>query len=193
VRLVSILAAHFLISGVLAWCQVQPARPASDTAVEVFGGFALGAGGPLGTNPGFNAGVDFKVYPRIFVVADVGHFIDTHEPSNNTTDTSILFGPRYMVRLSGSSRAAVFSDVLLGADVFHNSGQSYTYAYNNATSFAVAVDGGLDYRLSKHLGLRGEAGYEHTSLTNSTYSGPVTPATTANNRARVEADLVFRF
>ena len=140
------------------------------------------------------ADFDVPVASRIFVVVDVNRFIDQSiSPVNPTSETVYLFGPRYLVPIHPNSRTSIFGELLLGGDTFHNGGQAYTYAYNSATGFAFAGEGGLDYALSRHLSTRFEGGYLRSTFHYSTYGGPVSPATTANNRARFAANFVYRF
>lgn len=161
---------------------------------EIFGGFSLAGGGVLKTGYGFNGGLDARISSRIFVVVDVSRFFDpSPSPVNPMSETVYLFGPRYLVPIHPNSRTSIFGECLLGGDAFHNGGQAYTYAYNSATGFAFAGDGGLDYALSRHLSTRFEGGYLRSTLRYSTYGGPVNPATTANNRGRFAANFVYRF
>jgi len=181
-----------------AWSQARPTSKdepsAGQARAEVFGGFSLAGGGLLNTGYGFNGGLDVPVASRIFVVVDVNRFIDQSiSPVNPTSETVYLFGPRYLVPIHPNSRTSIFGELLLGGDTFHNGGQAYTYAYNSATGFAFAGEGGLDYALSRHLSTRFEGGYLRSTFHYSTYGGPVSPATTANNRARFAANFVYRF
>ena len=190
-RAVRIAAVLALLSPVFAWSQESSA--VSGRTVEAFAGYSLGAGGVLGTHSGFHGGVDFPLPGRLQCVGEVNRFIIGTYGTGIMSETSILVGPRYEVRLSGSGHTLVFADVLAGVDVFHNGRQSYTWIYNDGTGFALAADGGVEDRLSSHFALRGSAGYFYGRLTNSTYGGPANPATTGNHRARVEISLVYRF
>jgi hypothetical protein len=190
-RAVVIGIALALLAPVFGWS--QEASAVSGRAVEAFGGYSLEAGGVLGSHSGFHGGVDFPLTGHIQGVGEVGYLIVGTYGTGIMSETSFLFGPRYEVPLSESSRTQVFADVLAGADVFHNGRQSYTWIYNDGTGFALSVDGGVDYRVSRHFAVRGLGGYFYSRLTNSTYGGPVNPATTANSRMRVEASVVYRF
>ena len=181
-----------------AWSQARPTSgdvsSAEHARGEIFGGFSLVGGGLLNTGYGFNGGLDVRISRRVFVAVDVNEFHDQSlSPVNPTSETVYLFGPRYLVPIHPNSRTSIFGEFLLGGDTFHNGGQAYTYAYNSATGFAFAGDGGLDYALSRHLSTRFEGGYLRSTLHYSTYGGPVSPATTANNRGRFAANLVYRF
>lgn len=155
---------------------------------------SLAGGGALGTGYGFNGGFDFRIFPRLFVVADVKQFHDRSVSSSNTvSDTAFLFGPRYAVPVYPSARTSVFGQFLVGGDAFHNGGQAYTFTYNSATTFALGAEGGLQYAWSRRLGTRFVGGYLHGRLDNSTYGGPPNPSSNLNNRGTFAADLVYRF
>ncbi len=171
----------------------QDRSAVSGRAVEAFGGYSLGAGGALGTHSGFHGGVDFPLTSHVEGVGEVGYLIIGTYGTGIMSETSFLLGPRYEVPLTGADHTLVFSDVLVGVDWFHNGRQSYTWIYNDGSGFALAADGGVENRLSRHFALRGLAGYFYGRLTNSTYGGPANPATTGNNRARVELSAVCRF
>jgi hypothetical protein len=181
--------AVLLLSSCFAFAQNSPDRGASRPAFEVSGGFALAGGGTLGTNFGFNAGFDARAHGPLYIAAETTYLRHPSEPSNGSADTAILAGPSY--RWGGAK--AVFADFLSGADVFHNSGQFYTYIYNNATNFAFAADAGADLPLGHRLAIRPMGGFFWTRLTNSTYSGPVNPAHTSSNRGRFAIDVAYRF
>jgi hypothetical protein len=185
-RILSI--AVVLFSSCFTCAQNSPDHGPGRPSFEVSGGFALAGGGTLGTDIGFNAGVDARVQGPIYFVAETTHLRATNE-SNNTSDTAVLAGPRY--RWGGAK--AVFADFLAGADVFHNSGQFYTYTYNSATNFAFAADAGADLPVGRRLAIRPMGGFFRTRLTNSTYSGPVNPSHTSSNRGRFAIDVAYRF
>jgi opacity protein-like surface antigen len=185
-----------ILSSVQAWPQAHPTSgeipSAEQPKAEIFGGFSLAAGGVAGTGYGFNGGVDFRIAHRIYAVADVSQVTDPKPSGVNTmSDTAYLIGPRYLFAVR--PRASIFGQFLVGGDAFHNSGQSYTFSYNTATTFALEAGGGLDYALNRHVSTRLEAGYLHGSLKYSTYGGPANPGSVANNRGRFVVDLVYRF
>ncbi len=176
------------------------ARPGSDrtsasqASVEVFGGFSLAGGGITGSSYGFNGGADFRLVPRIFLVGDINQFhLSSPSSSNTESETVYLVGPRYLVPLHSSSRTSVFGQFLIGANTFHNGGQAYTYEFNNATSFALSGDAGVDYAFSRHLSARFQGGYLLTKPKYSTYGGPVTPSSASDNQVRFAMDVVYRF
>jgi hypothetical protein len=123
----------------------------------------------------------------------VRYFRDPPQTENKMSEILFTAGPRYQVPLFGSSRTSVFGEFLIGGEVFRNGGQAYTYTYNSTTNVALEANGGLDYVLSRHFALRFEGGYLYNRLTNTTYSGPVTPGQFNSNRVDFTADLVYRF
>lgn len=192
----------FALFGVLAvnlptFSQAHPPSTdvpsAADARAEVFGGFSMAGGGLNGNGYGFNGGADFRLLHRVFLAADVNQFKDPPQPSNTMSETVYLVGPRFLVPLRPSSRTSVFAEFLAGGDTFHNRGQAYTFTYNSATTYALAADAGVDYAWSRHLSTRFEGGYLHNRLKYSTYGGPPSPSSAAENRGRLVVDLVYRF
>jgi opacity protein-like surface antigen len=179
----------FLVCSTFGWSQ----KPANFPTAEIFGGFAATAGGALGAARDWNAGADFRLFHPLFLVGDVAVLSNNRSVSGNNSETLVLVGPRYRVPLAKGSRFAVFGEGLFGAEIFRNGGQPYTWEFNNDSNLAYAVDGGADIGLSRHLAVRGVAGYLYNRFTNSTYGGPVSPARAGNNRLRITADLVVRF
>ncbi|MGB6973807.1 MAG: outer membrane beta-barrel protein [Terracidiphilus sp.] len=192
----------FLYAG-STWSQTGPAPgdvPSANRArAEVFGGFSFAGGGAsqagfaTGIDYGFNGGADFRLRNHIFLVGDVSQYNDPTNNVDTSSDTVFLFGPRYLVALRPQSRVSLFGEFLAGGNAFHNSGQSYTFLYNSATTFAFAAEGGLDYAWSRHWSTRFEGGFLHSTLDYSTYGGPAVPATAPNSRGRFAADVVYRF
>jgi hypothetical protein len=197
----TLVLCSFLALGLPSAIQLRAqARPGSDTtsasraSVEVFGGFSLAAGGVTGTSYGFNGGADFRLIPRIFLVGDINQFhLSSPSSSNTESETVYLVGPRYLVPIHSSSRTSVFGQFLIGGNTFHNGGQAYTYEFNNATSFALSGDGGIDYALSRHLSTRFQGGYLFTKPKYSTYGGPANPSSASDNQVRIAVDVVYRF
>lgn len=202
-KVCSFLGLCLFLCGLPAWSQSHPASTdaasAAKTKSEFFGGFALAAGGfpqeggNAGTSYGFNGGLDFRLFSRVSLVIDVSQFFHPSHGVNTTSDTAFLFGPRYLMPVRPNSRASVYGEFLAGGDTFHNTGQSYTFQFNSATTFAVAAKGGLDYAWTRHASVRFEGGFLHSTLDYSTYGGTPNPATISNNRGLFAVDLVYRF
>jgi hypothetical protein len=198
-----IIAVCAILSALPGWSQARTYSPDATSGppgrLEVFGGFSLAGGGApegadtTGTDYGFNGGAAFHLISHVFLVADVSQFFHPQGGVDTTSDTAFLLGPRYWVPVGSNSRLSVFGEFLAGGDTYHNNGQFYTFRYNNATTFAMAAEGGLDYALSRHLTARFEGGYLHSTLDYSTYAGPANPAATPNNRGRFAVDMVYRF
>ncbi len=87
----------------------------------------------------------------------------------------------------------MFVDFLAGAYIFHNRGQPYTWAYNDATSFALAADLGADVASGGYLAIHLQGGYFFTPLTNGTMVDRRTPAHTSLNRGRFGIGIAYRF
>ena len=186
----------FFLFAMLACSQAHPNRSISNPRNDVFASYIYGSGNENQAGGGVVAGLDLaRIYRKVGLTVEFDRTSASSPPSssNATSEWNILAGPRYSFPVAASSRIAPFVDALVGTDTFHNAGQNYTWTYNNHTSLAWAVDGGIDLRLSRHFAARGQAGFLGTSLTYSTSGGPVSPATTFSGRARVGGGLVFRF
>ncbi|HEY2469337.1 MAG TPA: outer membrane beta-barrel protein [Terracidiphilus sp.] len=202
-KVCSFLALCPILFAAQTWPQAHPTSGDVPSAAraqgEIFGGFSLAAGGAsqqgsaTGAQYGFNGGLDFPIARHFYLVAEVSQFSHPTGGVNTTSDTAFLFGPRYLIPLRPNSRVSVFGEFLLGGDAYHNTGQAYTIAYNSKTSFAFAIQGGLDYALSRRLSARFEGGYLRNTLYFSSYGGPPNPATASNNRGRFVIDFVYRF
>jgi hypothetical protein len=185
-----------LLSGTLAWSQAQPTQSISKPRVDVFASYIYGSGNENQAGGGILAGIDLaRIYRKVGLTVEFDRTSASSPPSssNATSEWNVLAGPRYTFPVAASSRVASFADALIGTETFHNAGQNYTWTYNNHTSLAWALDGGLDLRLSRHFAVRVQAGFLGTSLTYSTSGGPVSPATTFSGRARAGGGLVARF
>jgi len=178
----------------LAWSQAEPAHSKSTMSGDVFGGYLYSAGNSSQSGSGFLAGGDIdRVFKGVGFTGEFGLTRASSPPSpvNPISEFNVLVGPRFVVPLSRTSRIVPFLDGLVGTNTLHNSGQQYTWQFDNHTSFAWAFDGGLDFSLTKHLALRGQGGYLGNSLAGSTYGGPA--GRTHAGRARVSVGAVIRF
>ncbi len=181
-----------LASGALASSQAAAPRPVAPKA-DLYGGFAVTAGGPVGWGKGYSAGGDFRLHgSSLYLAIDGTGFWEKAPYGNSSSENVALFGPRYRLRIP-SNGMAIFGDLLAGMDFFRNKGQSYTWTYNDATLPALAADAGIDIPLSTRLAIRPQAGYFWTRSKNSTYGGPASPANTIVNRGRFVVDLVYRY
>jgi len=110
------------------------------------------------------------------VVGDFGYCKVTGLPSGTSAHAiNYLFGPRVTYRSAGSFTP--FAHVLFGGQHFGVSGGG------TANSFAMALGGGADYRLTEHVALRLiEVDYLYTH-----FDG------TRQNDARIEAGISYRW
>ena len=97
----------------------------------------------------------------------------------------IAFGPRY--RWHANHRLSVYGEPLFGyASGSDSAFPAATGSVSTASSFALQLNGGIDYRLSRHFAVRPlDFGYLRTALPNGNDN--------AQNTLRLGAGLVFRF
>ncbi|MFP5237697.1 MAG: hypothetical protein ACLGSD_17515 [Acidobacteriota bacterium] len=184
-----------LFCAAFAAAQSEPSPKAALPRAELYGGFAGAGGGPLGFGKGWHFGSDFRMHGPLYFVVDGSQTWDGNQPGNginNMSNSNSLFGVRYWFRPFPSG-ASLFTQGLAGIDSLRNSGQSYTWNYNNATSPALAADLGLHIPLTTHWSTAFQGGYFWTLLKNSTYGGPVSPANVTLNRGRFFVDVVYHF
>jgi opacity protein-like surface antigen len=111
------------------------------------------------------------------VTGDFGYCKVTGLPSGTSAHAlNYLFGPRVTYRASGT--LTPFAHVLFGGQHFGVSGAGGT-----ANSFAMALGGGADYKLTEHVALRLiQVEYLYTHF-----------AGTRQNNARIESGIVYRW
>ncbi len=99
--------------------------------------------------------------------------------------TTVTVGPRY--RWHAEHRYSIYGQALIGeASGSDSVFPSPSGATSNASSFALQLDGGFDYKLSRNFALRAlNVGYLRTTLPNG--------ANNIQNTLRLGAGLVFRF
>jgi len=138
---------------------------------------------------GWEASLEGKVFPHLGIVTDFsGHYgsqsftelvpVGQGPVQVNVTghEWELLFGPRLSIPVG---KVTPFAEVMFGVAHVHNGGDLPSTAN---TSFATALGGGLDYRLSKLFAVRLEVDYLKTRF----YS-------TTQNNLRLSPGLVFRF
>ena len=91
---------------------------------------------------------------------------------------------------ANSQRAHAFHPAVLMAGMNsalcgNTQGPYVTAAYRNGGGAALAADGGVDVRLTRHLAFRAQVGFVHSSFA-------TTPTTASNDRWRAGTFLVFR-
>jgi opacity protein-like surface antigen len=181
----TLLCCFLVLLSALAWSQDAPSR------IEIFGGYSYTSSNFAWTGNGengWNAGVALNAYKWIGFKADFAQYRYTNPGCCHSTTTTFLFGPQVSIPLSRASRIRPFGEFLIGGAHINDTGLSQSNIFQQATSFAWAMGGGLDFRLSNHFWLRGEADYLHTHLVPGDNQLHV-----ADSRARIVTGLVFRF
>jgi hypothetical protein len=173
-----------LLTCSLASCQVSPHHEAADpTNGTIFVGAAFTSNNPANGTVGLGGGASFHVYRTVEVVGEVDSYIGSPGVANRTTLLDYLVGPR--ISMNRGSRLSPFADFMAGGQYLHNGSTQHSYYYANGGGAAFAGDGGIDVRLTRHLALRAQAGFIHSS-----FATP--PTTTSNNRMRAASFLLFR-
>lgn len=161
----------------------QPARAqeAWTPKAEVFGGYSYGGSG----THGWNASVAGNVNSWFGLVADFNGFrtrIEEQDSFEKIRSYSYLFGPQVSLRRGRAVRP--FVHALFGGARTRNTvteaGQTFVFM---DTTFALALGGGLDVRLSDRVAVRViQADYLRTGFFGET-----------QNKGRICAGLVIRF
>jgi outer membrane immunogenic protein len=178
----SLFAALFLSLTAFPLCAQD--RPRSEIALDynyVHTNAPPGGCGCFSMNGG-SGSFAFHFKPGFAAVADVGavHAGNVDSTGLSLTLTSFLFGPRVSHQI-GMARLIPYAQMLAGA--VHSSGG---LAPASSTSFAAAVGGGLDLRLTHHIAIRPiQVEYFVTTLPNGTDGH--------QNNLRVDSGLVFSF
>lgn len=147
--------AILLLSGTFAWSQRDTSVALSPKA-NVFGGFVMTGGGPLGFAKGYRAGADFRVHGPLYVTIDGLQLWDkSNSRVNHVSDSADLGGLLYRHPVTKSG-TALFGQVLAGAELFHNSSKSHTWTFINAWTPALEAEVGADVPLSTHWAIRPE-------------------------------------
>lgn len=185
----SVLALLFL-SSTVAWSQAEPGRAASATRLDVYGGAAFTGNNPGVATTGFNAGVGARVLPWMAGVFDLSSYFGSNSVADTAVLTDYLVGPRLFAPRSGRSRVRPYADVLFGGQSLHHTSTQHSYYPGNGNGLAVAADGGVDLGISRHLAIRGQAGfiYSRFAVVGTGLTGPLT-----NNRYRAGVGMVYRF
>lgn len=164
---------------------------AQDTPrAEAFAGYSYVRGNPATDGvPGFNlnggsGSIAFNPTSRFGIVADVGgyHVRNIGGTSVDANLITYLFGPRYSFR--GNDRITPFAQALFGGA--HLTGSALGSS-GSSNSFAMALGGGVDAKLTEHLAVRlGQFEYLLTRFDEG--SGNV-----AQHNLRFSTGIVFRF
>jgi len=139
-------------------------------------------------NRGWNASANIRLNPFSQFVADLGgyylpgQFCDFGTSSCGSRVQTLMFGPQFSIR----SRFTPFGHALFGAGLASQNGLPSSLASNH--SFIMALGGGVDYGLTHHFGVRGQADYLRTHFISGDDQVPF-----KNNNARISAGLFVRF
>lgn len=189
-----------ILAGLVVLFACTPVWAQKSSAIELFGGYSytptnfafLGHG-----ESGWTAAATFKAYKWIGFTSDFAQYRSTYTfncpcPSDHSTVTTFLFGPRVAVPLSQNARIIPFGHYLFGGShaSYETGGVTNNSALDTTPSFAWAVGGGADVRLVGPLAIRGEADYLHTKIitTDNQLQSRIT-----NGRVRISTGVVFRF
>ena len=191
--------AHIRVAFVLA-LSLLTARIWAQSAerVEIYGGYSYASneftGGTLNNNGsltrGGNVSANFKLNRLSQFVADYGGYYlplpsyDCIQASSCSSSAhTLMFGPQ----LSFRSKVTPFVHSLFGVALAHQSSGALTNLESNH-SFVMALGGGVDYGITRHFGVRGQADYLRTHFTNSDNQDPF-----HNNHVRISGGLLVRF
>src|SRR5258708_6878230 len=166
-----------LILGVFILAVVVLVRAQEYPKAEVFGGYQYIRLNPGGTNcQGGGGSATGNVNNWLGVAGDFGYCKVTGLPSGTSAHAlNYLFRPRGSYR--ASAPLTPFAHVLFGGQHFGGSGGG------SANSFAMALGGGADYKLTEHVALRLiQVEYLYTHF-----------AGTRQNNARIESGIVYRW
>jgi hypothetical protein len=177
-----------LLSATLAFAQDRPKPQTNAPSGDFyFGGAYSGSDPAANVSAGVGGGLDLTFYRWIGAQVDISAYLaGDSSVANTTTTVDYLFGPHFQKPFSKSTRIRPFGDVLVGWQSFNNSSSQHSYYYANGGGSALAGDGGADFRLTKHLAIRGQGGFVYSH-----YATP--PTTTSNTRWRAGSYLVYRF
>jgi opacity protein-like surface antigen len=214
---------------VLLFSMAALAQEASQPKIQVFGGYSLlhsdtagltgsdvdsllgttGSGVNSNSN-GWNAELQYNVRPWLGTVADFsGNYGKAISPAAGSgvsapsfSSYSFLFGPE--IHAQGKLRP--FAHALFGTNRISSSATAASALFGTSpatssdTAFAMALGGGLDYKVAKGFAVRlGQFDYLYTAHNALAYSGAlfgtesVATANDRQNNLRFSAGLVFGF
>ncbi len=163
--------------------------------IDLFGGFSwlsqdLSLTKPSGIGPiGWNASVTFPVKPRVGVVTDFSGYYPSFDFGCGAGCTqsakihSFLVGPQ-ISRSEG--RVQPFARFLIGATHMSTSFNLFT----SSNSFSFGAGGGVDFRLTHRLALRGQVDWLHNGF--HTEDNQLTHEE-VHNLARLSTGIVVHF
>jgi opacity protein-like surface antigen len=173
-----------LILGALTFLIVAPAKAQDYPKGEVAGVYSYVRFNPGGGLSGFNChggggSVAGNLNSWFGVAGEFSGCKITGLPSGASASTyTYVFGPRITYRTTG--KLEPFGEVLLGGSHATASGGGFSGSGN---AFAVALGGGVDYKMTQHVAIRLiQADYLMNRSNGST-----------ENDVRVQAGIVYRF
>ena len=150
------------LSGTFALSQSRPAHSAPPQHGDFFAGFSYVSNDAsftsrdVGAVYGWKTGVDLKAYDWLAVDAEFGMGYG-HVTNVTSTTYTFLVGPRVFLPLHRAPRLRPFADALIGGT--HDAIAKSPDSRNSDSSLTAVLEGGIDYRLAKRLGWRGQFGY----------------------------------
>jgi len=190
------------VATLLLLCGLSLGQSSKDR-FEVFGGYSLVTGDFTGTFAdrsthilnGWNASANYKASPLLGLVADFSGFHAGYTYPGiggltvSANSLAVLFGPQVSLQLS---RVTPFAHVLLGVTHigYPQSSGCPGCSASSANAFSYAFGGGIDYYLTPHVGIRGQADLLHNGFSNA--DNQLTYKYHELN-ARISAGVVFRF
>jgi len=174
-------------------CQGQFLGELSRRNTDVYGGYSYTTNNFIvnqGGVSGWDAGVDLRTKKWLDAAMEISGYDTTLNFGEHLNMIAVLFGPQLRLPVRRMPRASVFGEFLIGAAVAQQDNFFVSQKFTNSTEFAWTAQGGLDYRLRRHLALRAQGGYLysrfHTALEQ---AEPYFPA----GHPRVSSGVVYRF
>lgn len=170
--------------------------------LEIFGGYSymhrdMSMVAPSGVH-GWNASANYRLYRWFGVTADFSAFFPgipcctaSSSAEGARTDT-FLFGPQVSLR---RRRFSPFARFLVGTTNIlpANNGALNLQVFTSDNSFTLAAGGGVDYSLTKHFGLRGQADWLHSGFVLLSSLEPGRHYPPNDNVVRISTGIVMRF
>ena len=175
-----------------------------NSKVDIFGGYSFLMYRPnvtgVASHINFNGGVGSISYNPsswIGLVGEIGGYhagtINSNTgaafPGASVNAVSYLFGPKIFM---SSGKIEPFAQVLFGG--VHGTPSGFGASEVNQNAFAMALGGGLDYKVAPHIAIRvGQVEYLMTRFSNNVANGIGTGGTGSQNSFRYSAGVVFKF
>ena len=191
------LAGLLLLLRAFAWSQTQAANPGVKHSFDVYGGYSYlptnvfqGSGKVFGGESGWDAGLEGKVSRWLGIKGEFSQYFSTYDSADSSRTEVFLVGPEASIVLGQTGRWRSFADLLVGGTHVGYSAPFGFTPFKASTVFALSADGGVDYRLSRRLWLRGQGGYLYDNFT--TNDNQLQSAVPAGH-VRIATGLVYEF